>query len=276
MSERKYYWLKLKEDFFNREDIHIIRSMDNGEKLLIFLLELMLRSVKYDGFLIRPDGKAYDKNSLSLITDTDKDIIDIGLKAFLEMGILTKEDNVIYMAIIEELVGFEGSSAKRVREFRKRQKALQSNEASQSNVALQDALHVTLHGNGEKEIEKERKIEKELYSLWQKQNNLLTHTVSSPHILALSDTLKSYTPLEIGRAIIRYNKVIILKDSLYPFKWTLKDFLVKGLHRFVEQNLTEKDFVSKFTEESDTKADSYLDKRKEEYGNNNKEKSQEC
>ena len=162
------------------------------------------------------------------------------------------------MTVVEGLIGSETSGAKRVRNFRKR-KALQSNDTLQSNPpvtsALHEPLHVTLQRNGEIEIEKE--IEKEIYVYWQKQPNLLTLTIMKPHTDALLEALKSYSKEEIMRGIKRYNRVINLKDTLFPYKWTLKDFLSKGLHRFVEDGLTEKDFVSQFGREEDS-GDKYL------------------
>ena len=47
----KYYWLKLKKDFFKRHDIRILESMPNGEQTVLFYLKLMLESVDHDGEL---------------------------------------------------------------------------------------------------------------------------------------------------------------------------------------------------------------------------------
>ena len=45
MSEKKFYWLKLKKDFFKRHDIKIIEDMENGKDYILFYLKLDRKSV---------------------------------------------------------------------------------------------------------------------------------------------------------------------------------------------------------------------------------------
>ena len=43
MADKKYYWLKLKKDFFKRHDIQIIENMPNGKDYVLFYLKLLGR-----------------------------------------------------------------------------------------------------------------------------------------------------------------------------------------------------------------------------------------
>ena len=47
MEGKKFYWLKLKRDFFKRHDIRIIEELPNGEKVILFYLKLMLESIDH-------------------------------------------------------------------------------------------------------------------------------------------------------------------------------------------------------------------------------------
>ena len=49
MSNKKYYWLKLKKDFFKRHDIQIIENMPNGKDYVLFYLKLLVESVDHEG-----------------------------------------------------------------------------------------------------------------------------------------------------------------------------------------------------------------------------------
>ena len=51
MAEKKYYWLKLKRDFFKRHDIKIIEAMPNGKEYSLFYLKLLCESVDHEGSL---------------------------------------------------------------------------------------------------------------------------------------------------------------------------------------------------------------------------------
>lgn len=52
MSEnKKFFWLKLKNDFFDRDEIKIIENQQNGKDYIIFYMKLLLKSVESDGKL---------------------------------------------------------------------------------------------------------------------------------------------------------------------------------------------------------------------------------
>ena len=50
-KNKKYYWLKLKEDFFERDEIKIIESQKNGKDYINFYFKLLLKSLKSNGTL---------------------------------------------------------------------------------------------------------------------------------------------------------------------------------------------------------------------------------
>lgn len=54
--ENRYYWLRLKEDFFEDDRVRIIESSPDGEKILLFYLKLMLKSIKGEGEVLKGTG----------------------------------------------------------------------------------------------------------------------------------------------------------------------------------------------------------------------------
>lgn len=126
MGERKYYWLKLKEDFFKRHDIRIIESMDNGKEYILFYLKLLLESISHEGKLRFSDTIPYNEKMLSTITDTNVDIVRSALKILKELNLIEiYDDQTLYMSEIDKMVGSENSSAERMRKSRERRKTSQ-------------------------------------------------------------------------------------------------------------------------------------------------------
>ena len=163
MSDNKrYYWLKLNEDFFEDDTIEWIEEQEGGEKYVLFYLKLCVKSIKNEGNLIRYVGDTlmpYDVKALAKLTNTDKDTVAVALKAFEEIGLIERKDTgEIYMKQIDEMIGTETDTAKRVRRHRAKQKALE--ETSQMLQCNADETK----SNTEIEIEKELELEKENHS----------------------------------------------------------------------------------------------------------------
>ena len=149
MADKKYYWLKLKRDFFKRHDIRIIEEMPNGKEYLLFYLKLLVESIDHEGELRFSDTVPYNEQMLSVITNTNIDVVRSAMKLFIELKMIeVQDDATIYMAEVNKLIGSEWSSTERVRKLRQNRKALQCN----ANVT---------ESNTEKEIEKD--IDKEKY-----------------------------------------------------------------------------------------------------------------
>lgn len=135
MAEKRYYWLRLKRDFFKRHDIRIIEAMPNGKDYVLFYLKLMLESVDHEGALRFSETIPYNEEMLSVITNTNIDIVRSAMKMFAELNMVDiLEDSTIYMNEVERLIGSatDNDNANRQRRFRERKKqdALQERYAS--------------------------------------------------------------------------------------------------------------------------------------------------
>lgn len=124
-KDKKYYWLKLKRDFFKRHDIRIIESMPNGKDYILFYLKLLCESVDHDGNLRFSDQIPYNEDMLSTITDTNVDIVRSAIKIFASLDMMTiMDDGTYYMNQVEELIGSETYWAEKKRLQREQKKVL--------------------------------------------------------------------------------------------------------------------------------------------------------
>lgn len=167
MTSKKYYWLKLKEDFFEDDTINWIEEQPNGEKYSLFYLKLCLKSLKTDGVLIRNVGEMlipYDVRKLSEVTRTDMDTVRVAMELFKKIGLVQiLENGEIYMAQLKSMVGSETSKAQLMRNKRARDKQnkLEAGKNDNgNNVTLPLPKRYTeIEIEIEKEIDKETDIE---------------------------------------------------------------------------------------------------------------------
>ncbi|MCU9815866.1 phage replisome organizer N-terminal domain-containing protein [Paraclostridium sp. AKS73] len=85
MANKKYYWLKLKEDFFEEDAISWIEEQENGKDYCLFYLKLCLKSLKTNGLLIRNVGSMlvpYDIKTLARVTNTEPDTVRVAMELF--------------------------------------------------------------------------------------------------------------------------------------------------------------------------------------------------
>ena len=156
MAENKrFFWLKLKEDFFEDETIEWLEEQPNGKEYVLFYLKMCLKSLKHDGKLYREVGTRiipYDIKKLSEITKTPVDTVMIATKVLSEIGLVQRmDDETLYMNQVTLMTGnsANNSHAERQRRYRERlkQKALQ---APSQNVTSHSDESIELDSIGDK------------------------------------------------------------------------------------------------------------------------------
>lgn len=159
MAERKYYWLKLHDDFFSSKRIKKLRKLAGGDTYTIIYLKIQLMAMQNDG-IIKWTGLEDDfASELALDLDESPENVAVTLQFLLSCGLAETEDSVsFFFPWALENTGSEGSSAKRMREMRARQ-ALEP--ASQCDAPVTPALR-DRYTEKEIEREKEKELEKEV------------------------------------------------------------------------------------------------------------------
>lgn len=135
-ENKRFYWLKLKRDFFKRHDIRIIEEMPNGKDYILFYLKLLLESIDHDGNLRFSETIPYNENMLSVITNTNIDIVKSAMKIFTELKMIEiLDDSTIYMNEVNKLIGSETSVAERVRKHRENMALLEEKKTEPKSNA---------------------------------------------------------------------------------------------------------------------------------------------
>lgn len=154
-DSKKYYYLKLKENFFETDTMIILENMPDGYLYANILLKLYLRSLKSDGKLMFNEKIPFNPAILAQVTRHNVGNVEKALNIFMELELIEVMDNgAIYMMDIQNFIGSSSTHADRVREYRS--KIEKEKEGVQM---LEQMCNICAP---EKEIELETDIEKEL------------------------------------------------------------------------------------------------------------------
>ena len=92
MAEKRYYWLKFKEDFFDFKGVKKLRKLAGGDTYVIIYLKMLLRSLKTDGILEYTGIEKDFASELALDLDEDPENVSVvpagsGLSCFLSWNL---------------------------------------------------------------------------------------------------------------------------------------------------------------------------------------------
>ena len=151
-DNRKYYYLKLKESYFDDDSIVLLESMQDGILYSYILLKLYLKSLKHGGRLQLDESIPYTPQMIATITRQQIGTVERAIKIFLQLGLMEQmADGAFYMTNIELLIGQSSTEGERKR------RARQANR-----IALNTGGQMSAHCPDIRPPELEREIEREL------------------------------------------------------------------------------------------------------------------
>ena len=165
-NDTKFYWLQLKEDFFEDDAINWLEEQQpNGRDYAYFYLKLCLKSLKTNGILIRKVGNVlipYDNKKLAELTRMDFDTVTVAMELLKQIGLVEiLEGGEIYINQLENLIGSQSVGA-----FKKQQqRMLKNSEGGQMSSICPPEIEI--------ELEKEIDINK-------KENNIKEQSFKKP------------------------------------------------------------------------------------------------
>lgn len=183
-NAKRYYWLRLHDDFFDSKRIKKLRKMAGGDTYTIIYLKMQLLAMKTNGVLTWTGLEENFADELALDLDEESDDVRVTLSYLLHCGLAETSDDInFFFPYAISNTGSENASAQRVREYRERQKMIaapkkEAKSNAHAGVKLPDDLldsmgyysnemlpcntdvtQVKQLCNAEKEIEKEIEID---------------------------------------------------------------------------------------------------------------------
>ena len=122
-ENKKYYFLKLKEDFFDQREIVVLEGSKDGILYVNILLKLYLKSLQHNGKLLLNEQTPLSAEMIALLTRHEVGTVERAMRAFMQLGlVVVQENDIYYMPEIDQMTGKGSSDAERKARYR-RQKA---------------------------------------------------------------------------------------------------------------------------------------------------------
>lgn len=141
---KKYYWLKLKSDFFTSRAMKKLRKIAGGDTYTVIYLKLQLLSLKDEGLLYYEGVEPTFYEEMALALDEDTDNVRATLIFLENMGLIEQKSNTEFMLTeVPYLIGGESESAERVRKYRERKALIdtQAEKKEPKSNALRQKQH---------------------------------------------------------------------------------------------------------------------------------------
>lgn len=186
MSEanKRYYWLKLHEDFFRQKEIKQLRKIAGGDTFTIIYLKMLLRSLKDDGRLYYEGIDDDFTSEIALDIDEDEENVKVTVAFLLSKGILVQcKPDEYELLTAKAMTGSEGYAAQRMRKLRA-SKAEKLLEASHCDAAVTERDAAVMPSDEEIDIELESDTENS-----KSQSNTVQRKRFTP---PMADEVKAY------------------------------------------------------------------------------------
>ena len=232
-NNSRFYWLQLKEDFFDEDAIDWLEDQPNGKEYSLFYLKLCLKSLRTNGMLIRRVGDLlvpYDHIKLGELTKTNPDTVLVAMELLLKIGLVKKlENGELYITQVENMIGSQSVGA-----FKKQQQRLinKSSNLIESGQGV-DKCPPNIEKDIDIELDKDKRERIDYQQIADMYNEIC---ISFPRCTALSENrkksikarLKTYTLDDFKNLFILAEQSDFLKGKNERnwnanFDWLLKD-----------------------------------------------------
>ena len=122
MGNKRYYWFKMKEDFFSKHNLLSLCRSSAGSITIIIYIKLILLAMNNGGLLKNEDNSLPENRRLAMLTDMPLWKINRAMKKLTELGLIRHtEDGSLMLTRIDECTGSETTDAARKRKNKKGQ-----------------------------------------------------------------------------------------------------------------------------------------------------------
>ena len=196
-DNKKYYYLKLVDNFYERDEMIILESMPDGYMYSNILLKLYLRSLKNEGKLMFNNRIPYNASMLANVTRFPVAVVEKAIAIFKELGLIEVLDNgAIYMLDIQNFIGKSSTEADRKRLYRSKieeEKKSLGQMSGQLIGQMSDKtppeIDIDIHTDKEKEDKYVDKSDLKTFKNLYEQNIGLINGITAEYLIELSETI---------------------------------------------------------------------------------------
>jgi len=256
-DNKKYYYLKLKDNFFESDEMIVLETMPDGYLYSNILLKLYLRSLKNEGRLMFNERIPFNSTMLASVTRHSVGVIEKAMQVFKQLGLVEVLDNgAIYMLDIQNFIGESSTEADRKRAYRNRiqdEKKVGIPTPEEDVGQMSDKCpdknppELEIEKEIDIELEKEKDIVRDLFDHYLSQNIINHKKLTNSMRSAAKARLKDYSFDELKQAITNYATVLKSDNYWFTHKYTFADLMRdKDIRKFVD----EADPINNFAKDS--------------------------
>lgn len=205
-NDKKYYWLKLKDDFFRDKKMKKLRNIAGGDTYTIIYLKMQLLSLKNSGVLIFENVEDTFEEEIALEIDEKVEDVKVCLLYLEKTGLLECKDNEYVLPQTIDCIGSETAVAERVRRSRERKKQIEALHCNSSETNCNTEIEKDI----DIDIEKERREEKEIEKKEEKRKATKVATVYYPEDERLDETFKDFLEMRKKKRVPNTDRAITL------------------------------------------------------------------
>lgn len=192
-DNKKYYYLKLKDNFYDSEEMIILQNMPDGYLYSDILLKLYLRSLKNDGKLMFKDVIPYTPEVLAQVVRHQIGTVERAIKIFKQLGLIEVLDNgAMYMTEIQNFIGQSSTEADRKRNYRAKIQNEGKMLLGQTGGQTGGQMSANCPDKSTPEIEIELEIEKDIDIDINKKKNTKKKTTTKTFKKPTVEEIKQY------------------------------------------------------------------------------------
>lgn len=159
-DNKKYYYMRLKENFFDTNEMKVLEAMQDGYKYSNILLKLYLMSLQSNGKLMLNERIPYNSQMIATITRHSVGDVEKALVLFKDLGLIEVLDSgAIYMLDIQKYIGKSSTEADRQREYQRKITCSKENR-KESNKESTPKIEIELEKDIEIDTKKKKKSAK--------------------------------------------------------------------------------------------------------------------
>ena len=168
---KRYYWLKLKEDFFKKKEMKKLRKLENGDTCILIYMKMIILSLESENKIFFDNVEDTFAEELSLLLDEDVDDVQRTLDFLEKVNLMeTINDGEYFLPQGTTLTGSECSSAERVRKHRANKKSNKENKSCIDDDSCNKSVTLDIdtdidedkeiEQDGNKEIDENKNLDK--------------------------------------------------------------------------------------------------------------------
>lgn len=127
MTEDKFYWIKLRTNFYRKKEIDYLLSQEDGASYIVIYIQLCLSTANNGGRLEERIGEItipYTTKKIALdLKYFSEDIIEKALTMFQQLGLICEENGILRIVNFGKMVGSESASKDAIKKRNQREKA---------------------------------------------------------------------------------------------------------------------------------------------------------